>query len=280
MSMVDNSLHIHNMGVLQQTETVQRTRIEGSNEYGGIKLEKSTPQPRNDRPEPSPELKELRELAPYIANGVLVRPKPEVEHYDPKGPLEQLLKSMDSVRGSNPTLYTRCDQALDNIEESFLLLKSPPEYDTRKYAEQLKDQAQLLRDMSVGMFGKGEGSDVMIGGKDGVPLGPRIKEMLEQTAQELEDYSKYVGKMPDPRPTMQTVGHFKSFETLGATITLDHYIAEKGKEITNIVSRFDVTLPAFMEMSNGVIDEAFRDALPPHELQALKEIRPASNCCF
>src|ERR1700759_915942 len=120
MSIVNNSLHVHDMGVLRQTETVQRKRVESSNDFGGIKLEKSTPQPRNDRPEPSPELKELRELAPYIANGTLVRPKPEVESYETGGPLDQLLTSLDSVRQTNPSLYTRCDQALDNTAEGFL----------------------------------------------------------------------------------------------------------------------------------------------------------------
>ena len=74
MSMVDRSLTVHDMGLLQQTQTVQRARIETSNEFGGLKLEKSTPQPRNDRPEPAPELKELRELAPYIRDIILAIP--------------------------------------------------------------------------------------------------------------------------------------------------------------------------------------------------------------
>jgi hypothetical protein len=273
--MVDNSLRIHDMGMLQQPETVQRKRIESSNEYGGIKLEKSTPQPRNDRPEPAPELKELRELAPYIANGALVRPKPEVESYDPNGPLNQLLTSLDGVRDSNPTLYTRCNRALDDVEEGLSLLKSPPEYDTRAYAGQLKAQAQLLRDMSAGMFGKGEGGDVMIGGDGGVPLGSSIKEMLDQTAKELEDYSNYVGDKPDPRPTMQSVGHFKSLETLGAAITLNSYIDQKRGQIDEFVHQHVVNVGCddVLAMGDAEIDNTFNGDMDVDQRQALKDHR-------
>ena len=203
----------------------------------------------------------------------MVRPKPEVESYDPNGPLDQLLTSLDSVRRSDPTLYTRCDRALDDVEEGLSLLKSPPEYDTRAYAGQLKAQAQLLRDMSAGMFGKGEGGDVMIGGDDGVPLGPRIKEMLDQTAQELEDYSNYVGDKPDPRPTMQSVGHFKSFETLGAAITLNNYIDQKTKQIEDMVGGLGVSVAGLLTLSDNEIDNMFGDVHEGPNPQALKDHR-------
>jgi hypothetical protein len=279
MSMVDNSLRVTDMGLLQQTETVQRTRIETSNEFGGIKLEKSTPQPRNDRPEPAPELKELRELAPYIANSETVVPKPGVK-YDPEGPLMQLWNSVDGLRDSNPTLFKRCERAMVDIENGFSLLKSPPEYDTRDHAQQLKAQVELLKDMSTGMFGKGEGSDVMIGGENGdVPLGPQIKRMLDETAKELEDYSNYVGNMPDPRPTMESVGHFKSLETLGAARTLEPYIDKKREQIDQVVSGFvvnngvHVNSSRVVEMSDLEIDQMFGGVFEPDVIQTLKDNR-------
>jgi hypothetical protein len=214
---------------------VERQRIESTNDYGGLKLEKSTPQPRQDRPEPAPELKELRELRPYIANGQTVVPKPELEYYDPEGPLTQLLTTVDGLRDSknldDRLLFTRCERALRDIKDGLSLLKSPPEYDTREYAKELKAQVELLKDMSD-VFAKGYGSEVMIGGTNGdVAIGTRIKQMLDETAKELEDYSNYVGDKPDPRPNMQSVGHFKSFETRGAIRTLDHYIDTKRNEV-------------------------------------------------
>src|SRR4051812_19146178 len=121
MSIVSNSLLVHDMGLLQQTETVQRARVETSNEFGGLKLEKSTPQVRNDRPEPAPELKELRELAPYIAKGERVTPKSETKIFDPQGPLTQLIDTMDKIRDTNPTLYARCERALQDMGQGFSL---------------------------------------------------------------------------------------------------------------------------------------------------------------
>ncbi len=234
MSIVDNSLLVHDMGVLRQTEKVEQKRVGTTiNEFGGSKLDYTNPQPRFEGTERPPELKTISARAPSVVRGETYELRKE-SGLDPQTPLGKLWRTVSRQHMENRPLFNSCNQSLKEIRQGYTLINSPPEYDVGGHAQALKDQAEKLRYLAQQCFSSGQGAGIQIG-DTGVELGPRMKEMLLQAASELEELGNYLEDMPDPRPTMKDVGHFKSFETLGAMNVLDEKIEEKKGQIDTLL---------------------------------------------